>query len=189
MLACAPGGPSTPWFSASLCELAVRIDDAQPKALLTASCGLEADRVIPYAPLVTEALVLAATPPAHCVVVQRPQAPMAHRGPDDPARPRGARGRRALGRPIPHPLHLRHDGKPKGVVRDHGGHAVALAASMARVYDTAREVFWAASTWGGSWATPVAMPPFGGRHHDPLRGQARTHPDAGAFGGSLRSTG
>ena len=180
-------------------ELAVRIDDAQPKVLLTASCGLEADRVIPYAPLVTEALALAATPPAHCVVVQRPQAPMAlTAGRDRPWDAFEAAGAPVDAVPLKatDPLYILYTsgttGKPKGVVRDHGGHAVALAASMARVYDTGPgEVFWAASTWGGSWATPIfAMPPF---WWAPPRSFTRASPYAppmpGPFGGSLRSTG
>ena len=172
-------------------ELAVRIDDAQPKVLLTASCGLEADRVIPYAPLVTEALALAATPPAHCVVVQRPQAPMAlTAGRDRPWDAFEASGAPVDAVPLKatDPLYILYTsgttGKPKGVVRDHGGHAVALAASMARVYDTGQgEVFWAASDvgWVVGHSYICYAPLLVGATTILYEGKPVRTPDAGAF--------
>ena len=179
-------------------ELAVRIDDAQPKVLLTASCGLEADRVIPYAPLVTEALALAATPPAQCVVVQRPQAPMAlTAGRDRPWDAFEASGAPVDAVPLKatDPLYILYTsgttGKPKGVVRDHGGHAVALAASMARVYDTGPgEVFWAASDVG--WVVGhsyICYAPWWAPPRSFTRASPYAPPMPGPFGGSLRSTG
>ena len=140
-------------------ELAKRIDDATPKLVLTASCGIEGARTIAYKPMVDEALALAAHAPDHVVVLQRPQlrAEMAAPYDLDWAEQLAA----SAGDAVPacaqvasgDPLYILYTsgttGTPKGVVRDHGGHAVALTWSMANIYGIgAGDVFWAASDVG-----------------------------------------
>jgi propionyl-CoA synthetase len=139
-------------------ELAVRIDDAQPKVVLTASCGIEVQRVVPYKPLLDAALSLATHQPAHCVVLQRD----IHRCDLVAGRDHDWAAASAAATPVScvpvkatDPLYILYTsgttGVPKGVVRDNGGHAVALLWSMKHVYGMeAGEVFWSASDFG--WA-------------------------------------
>ncbi|WP_328276081.1 AMP-binding protein [Sphingobium sp.] len=140
-------------------ELAKRIDDATPKLVLTASCGIEGSRTIAYKPLVDEALVLAAHSVEHVVLVQREQLTadlmpvrdidwhdLQRRTADQPAPP-------CVPLASGEPLYILYTsgttGTPKGVVRDNGGHAVALAWSMANIYGIgAGDTFWAASDVG-----------------------------------------
>ncbi len=143
-------------------RLALRIDDATPKLVLTASCGLEFDRVIEYKPLVDKALELAIHQPAHVMVWQRPQAPARlHPSRDldwqDCPRRRRA-GRSAAGgqrRSAVH--HVRTSGttgKPKGIVRDNGGHAVAVRYAVRTIYGMqAGDVWWGSPTSAGWSAT------------------------------------
>ena len=158
MLACARLGAvhSVVFGGFAANELAVRIDDCQPKAILTASCGIEGDRVIPYKPLLDEALDIANHQPGHCLVLQRPQCTAELK----PKRDIDWAQAVSVAKKAPcvivsanDPLYILYTsgttGKPKGVVRDNGGHAVALKWSMENIYGVKPgEVFWAASDVG-----------------------------------------
>ncbi|HEX5066152.1 MAG TPA: propionyl-CoA synthetase [Myxococcota bacterium] len=157
MLACARLGAihSVVFGGFAPAELAQRIEHARPKLVLTASCGLEPNRVVPYKPLLDEAIARVAAKPAHCVVLQREQA-RAALGPRDvdwEAWRAAATPAACVPVPAEHPLYILYTsgttGVPKGVVRDNGGHAVALAWSLRHVYGMQPgEVFWAASDIG-----------------------------------------
>ncbi|BDW81493.1 propionyl-CoA synthetase [Erythrobacter sp. Dej080120_24] len=158
MLACARIGAihSVVFGGFAARELAIRIDDAKPSLLLTASCGLEPGRVVEYKPLVDRALELASHKPARCVVLQRPMAQASvieGRDLDWEAALVDAQPHACVRVAATDPAYILYTsgttGKPKGVVRDTGGHAVALAWSMSHIYDTGPgEVFWAASDIG-----------------------------------------
>ncbi len=172
-------------------ELAVRLDDAKPKAVLTASCGIEINRIIEYKPMVDEAFRIANHKPEVCIVLQRPQASAAMQAGRDidwhealasaePADCVSVKGTDLL-----YILYTSGTtGKPKGVVRENGGHAVALKYSMTAIYDMQPgEVFWAASDvgWIVGHSYIVYAPLLHGCTTVLYEGKPVMTPDAGAF--------
>ncbi|MFC4589475.1 propionyl-CoA synthetase [Sphaerisporangium corydalis] len=172
-------------------ELAMRIDDARPVVVVSASCGIEPGRVVEYKPMLDGALDLAGHKPARCVILQREQAPATM----VPGRDLDWAEAMAAAEPagcVPvaatDPLYILYTsgttGKPKGVVRDNGGHAVALLWSMRNVFDVAPgEVFWAASDVG--WVVGHSYIVYGplllGATSVLYEGKPVGTPDAGAF--------
>jgi len=172
-------------------ELAKRIDDARPVMVVSASCGIEGQRVIAYKPLLDEALRLASHKVERCIVLQRPQAAATLvAGRDCEWAEALAAAQEVPCTPVEatDPLYILYTsgttGKPKGVVRDHGGHAVALAWSMQAVYDMhPGDVFWAASDvgWVVGHSYIVYAPLLAGCTSVLYEGKPVGTPDAGAF--------
>jgi propionyl-CoA synthetase len=193
MLACARLGAihSVVFGGFAAKELATRIDDAKPKLVLSASCGIEVDRVIPYKPLLDGAIDLAKAKPQHCVVLQREQ----QRAELTAGRDLDWEEVRAAGTPVActavsstDPLYILYTsgttGVPKGVVRDNGGHLVALNWSMRHVYGMQPgEVFWAASDigWVVGHSYIVYAPLFCGCASILFEGKPVGTPDAGVY--------
>ncbi|MDX1802405.1 MAG: AMP-binding protein, partial [Marinobacter sp.] len=193
MLACARIGAihSVVFGGFASRELAVRINDATPKAIVTASCGIEVSKVIPYKPLVDRAIEEAEHKPVCCVVYQRPQV-TAELVPGRDVDWQTIFSKASPVDPVPlkstDPLYILYTsgttGKPKGVVRDNGGHAVALRYSMSLVYGAkAGDVFWAASDvgWVVGHSYIIYAPLFAGCTSVLYEGKPVKTPDAGAI--------
>ena len=201
MLGCARLGAvhSVVFGGFAAAELAKRIDDATPKAIISASCGHEPNRIVAYKPLLDEAIELSAHKPDSCVIYQREalQADLvagrdlewhaAHEGVDEVA-------------PVPvkatDPLYILYTsgttGQPKGVVRDNGGHAVALQWSMPNIYDiNPGDVYWAASDigWVVGHSYIVYAPLIAGCSTVLFEGKPIGTPDAGVFWRVIRDHG
>jgi propionyl-CoA synthetase len=172
-------------------ELAVRLNDAAPKVLMTASCGIEVARVIEYKPLVDEAIRIAKHKPEACIVLQRAQAPAsmdASRDHDWETCMQKAQPAECVAVKGSDLLYILYTsgttGKPKGVVRENGGHAVAMQYSMSAIYDMQPgDVFWAASDvgWVVGHSYIVYAPLIHGCTTVMYEGKPIMTPDAGAF--------
>jgi len=172
-------------------ELAKRIDDATPKMILSASCGIEVGRVVPYKPLLDKAIELSSHKPARCVILQRPQEKAVlskGRDLDWGDFLSGAPAAECVAVDATDPLYILYTsgttGVPKGVVRDHGGHAVALKWSMENIYGMgAGETYWAASDigWVVGHSYIVYAPLLKGCTTILYEGKPVGTPDPGAF--------
>ncbi|MFG1359640.1 propionyl-CoA synthetase [Xanthobacter pseudotagetidis] len=197
MLACARIGAihSVVFGGFAAKELATRIEDAEPKVILAASCGIEPSRVVAYKPLLDLAITMSAFKPDGCLVLQRPEGPCTLVADRDLDWAQACADARAAGRgadcvevAATDPLYVLYTsgttGKPKGVVRDTGGHMVALRWSMENLYGIAPgEVFWAASDigWVVGHSYIVYAPLLMGCTSIVYEGKPVGTPDPGAF--------
>ncbi|WP_343047431.1 propionyl-CoA synthetase [Allochromatium humboldtianum] len=193
MLGCARIGAihSVVFGGFSAHELATRIDDAKPRVMVAGSCGIETNRIVHYKPLLDSAIDQAAHKPEHCVILQRPQElGVLIEGRDLSWSEAMADAEPADCVPVEatDPLYILYTsgttGQPKGVVRDNGGHAVALAWSMRHIYNVEPgEVFWAASDvgWVVGHSYIVYAPLLAGCTTIVYEGKPVGTPDAGAF--------
>jgi propionyl-CoA synthetase len=171
-------------------ELATRIDDAKPKVIVAASGGIEPTRIVEYRPIIAEAISYTMHKPDHIVVLQREQCPaeLAEGDVDWDEAMRDAQPVECVPVAATDPLYILYTsgttGKPKGVVRDNGGHAVALLWSLHNVYDIREgDVFWTASDvgWVVGHSYIVYAPLLAGATTVLYEGKPVGTPDAGAF--------
>jgi propionyl-CoA synthetase len=193
MLACARLGAihSVVFGGFAAPELAKRIEDAQPKVIVSASCGLEPGRVVAYKPMLDAAIGFSVHKPDACLILQRPQAVatlVAGRDYDFDAAEASATPHDPVAVLATDPLYILYTsgttGKPKGVVRDTGGHAVALHLSMRMIYGLGvADVFWTASDvgWVVGHSYIVYAPLLAGCTTVMYEGKPVGTPDAGAF--------
>jgi propionyl-CoA synthetase len=193
MLACARLGAihSVVFGGFAAHELASRIEDARPRVVVSASCGIEPATIVNYKPLLDAAIEMVEAKPERCIVLQRPQ----QEAELDPERDldwgeavAGAEPADCVSVEATDPLYILYTsgttGQPKGIVRDNGGHAVALAWSMRHVYDVEPgEVYWAASDvgWAVGHSYLVYAPLLHGYTTVLYEGKPIGTPDAGAF--------
>ncbi|HEX6142015.1 MAG TPA: propionyl-CoA synthetase [Geminicoccaceae bacterium] len=172
-------------------ELATRIDDAKPRVVVAASCGIEGSRVIPYQPLLEAAIGAASHKPERCIIFARPESG-AQLTPGRDLDWSDAMSAAPAVECVPveatHPLYILYTsgttGQPKGIVRDHGGHAVALNWTMSNIYDVRPgEPYWAASDVG--WVVGHSYICYGPLLHGNTtvvyEGKPVGTPDPGAF--------
>ena len=193
MLACARLGAvhSVVFGGFASHELATRIDDARPSVIVSASCGIEPNRVVEYKPMLDHALQRAQHQPRACVIVQRDRLRcdlLAGRDHDWADLMATAQPAEAVPVAATDPLYVLYTsgttGKPKGIVRDNGGHAVALTWSMRNIYGVGPgEVFWAASDvgWVVGHSYIVYGPLLAGATTVLYEGKPIGTPDPGAF--------
>ena len=193
MLACARIGAihSVVFGGFAAKELAIRIDDAEPKVVVSASCGIEIEKVIPYKPLLDDAIEFAKHKPSSCIIYQREQlsAPMnSDRDYNWQILMESAKAIAPISLKSTDPLYVLYTsgttGKPKGVVRDNGGHAVAMLYSMKNIYGmSAGDTFWAASDvgWVVGHSYIIYAPLMAGCTTILYEGKPVRTPDAGAF--------
>ena len=193
MLACARIGAihSVVFGGFAAKELATRINDAKPKVIVTASCGIEVAKVIKYKPLLDEAISLSSSKPEKCIIFQRPMETASMidgRDVDWVEAMKTASPAECVPVAATDPLYILYTsgttGQPKGVVRDNGGHMVALKWSMKAVYNVdAGDVFWAASDvgWVVGHSYIVYAPLLKGCTTILFEGKPVGTPDAGVF--------
>ncbi len=193
MLACARIGAihSVVFGGFASRELATRIDDASPKVIISASCGIEGSRIVPYKPLLDEAVEAASSKPGCCIIVQRPEHQcelVINRDVEWKKALEGVQPQDCVPVAATDPLYILYTsgttGQPKGIVRDNGGHAVALKWSMKNIYNVNQgDVYWAASDigWVVGHSYIVYGPLFHGCTTVLYEGKPIGTPDPGAF--------